>query len=72
MLAQDLAARIEANPSAIGGEEFHSWQRQAASSLPGVQCEAAALGGDPPAYRLEMLWPLGSGDSGRLVVWLRR
>ena len=70
MLAQDLAARIEANPSTLGENDFRAWQRQASDSLPGLQCEAAALGGSPSAYRVELLWPLGSGESGRLVVWL--
>ena len=70
MLAQDLAARIEANPRALGEDDFQAWQRQATDMLPGLQCEAAALGGSPPAYRVELLWPLSSGESGRLVVWL--
>lgn len=70
MLAQDLAARIAANPSALGGEDFRAWERQAVDSLPGLQCEAAASGGVPPKYRVELTWPLGSGEAGRLVVWL--
>ena len=72
MLAQDLSARIGANPSAAGGEELRSWRRQAASALPGLQCEVTALGGRPPAYRVEMRWPGGSGDVGRLVLWAGR
>ena len=72
MLAQDLSARIQANPYALRGDDFRSWQRQAASTLPGLQCEAGALGGSPPAYRLELRWPLGSGEPGRLVCWIGR
>ena len=72
MLAQDLVARIGTNPAAIGGEEFRSWQRRAAAALPGLQCEVAALGGTPPAYRVEMSWPAGAGDAGRLVLWAGR
>lgn len=72
MLAQDLSARIQANPSALSGEDFRSWQRQAASTLPGLQCEASAVGGSPPAYRLELRWPMSSGEPGRLVCWLGR
>ena len=72
MLAQDLVARIGANPSTAGGEELASWQRQAAVALPGLQCEVTALGGRPPAYRVEMRWPAGAGDAGRLVLWAGR
>lgn len=72
MLAQDLAARIGANPSATGGEGLRSWQRQAATSLPGMQCEVATLGGTPPAYRVELRWPADAGDTGRLVLWAGR
>ena len=72
MLAQDLVARIGADPSATGGEELRSWQRQAAAALPGLQCEVAALGGTPPAYRIEMSWPASAGDAGRLVLWTGR
>lgn len=72
MLAQDLVARIGANPSATGGEEFRSWQRRAADALPDLQCEVSALGGTPPAYRVEMSWPAGTGDAGRLVLWTGR
>ena len=71
-LAQDLFARIGADPSATGGEELRSWQRQAAAALPGLQCEVTALGGTPPAYRVEMRWPAGGGDAGRLVLWAGR
>lgn len=71
-LAQDLVSRIGAGPSATGGEEFRSWQRQAAAALPGLQCEVSALGGTPPAYRVEMSWPAGAGDDGRLVLWTGR
>ena len=72
MLAQDLVARIGANPSAAGGEGLRSWQRQAAAALPGLQCEVTALGGTPPAYRIEMSWPAGAADAGRLVLWAGR
>lgn len=72
MLAQDLVARIGANPSAAGGEELGAWQRQAASALPGLQCEVTALGGAPPAYRVEIRWPAGADDAGRLVLWVGR
>ena len=67
-----VAARIGANPSATGGQELRSWQRQAAAALPGLQCEVTALGGAPPAYRVELRWPAGSGDAGRLVLWTGR
>ena len=72
MLAQDLVARIGASPSAAGGGELGAWQRQAASALPGLQCEVTALGGTPPAYRVEMSWPAGTGDDVRLVLWAGR
>ena len=72
MLAQDLVARIGANDSAAGGEELRSWQRKAAAALPGLQCEVTALGGIPPAYRVEMRWPAGADDAGRLVLWVGR
>lgn len=72
MLAQDLVARIGANPSAVGGEAFGVWQRQAASALPGLQCEVTALGGAPPAYRVEMRWPAGADDAAQLVLWAGR
>ena len=72
MLAQDLLARIAANPSATGGEEFRSWQRQASATLPRLQWEVTALGGAPPAYRIEARWPAGAGDAGRLVLWAGR
>ena len=72
MLAQDLVARMGANPSAAGGEKLGAWQRQAASALPGLQCEVTALGGAPPAYRVEMRWPAGANDAGRLVLWVGR
>jgi len=72
MLVQDLVARIGANPSAAGGEELQSWQRQAAAALPGLQCEVTALGGAPPAYRVEMRWPAGAEDAGRRVLWVGR
>lgn len=72
MLAQDLVARIGADPLAVGGEELRSWQRHAAVALPGLQCEVTALGGAPPAYRVEMRWPAGAGDAGRLVLWVGR
>lgn len=72
MLAQDLVARIGANPAATGGEELQSWQRQAAAALPGLQCEVTALGGTPAAYRVELRWPASAGDAGRLVLWAGR
>lgn len=72
MLAQDLVARIDANSSAAGGEELRSWQRHAARALPGLQCEVTALGSMPPAYRVEMSWPQGADDAGRLVLWAGR
>ena len=72
MLSQDLVARIAANPSASGGEAFRSWQRRASATLPGLQCEVTALGGEPPAYRVEMRWPAGSGDTAGLVLWAGR
>ena len=72
MLAQDLVARIGVDPSAVSGEELRAWQRQAASALPGLQCEVTALGGAPPAYRIEMRWPADPEDAGRLVLWTGR
>ena len=72
MLAKDLVARITANPSTSGGDELRSWQRRASTTLPGLQCEVTALGGEPPAYRVEMGWPAGSGDTARLVLWAGR
>ncbi len=72
MLAEDLAARIEVDPAALGGEDFQAWKRQAMTTLRGLRCEATDLGGAPPAYRVELSWPLGSGESGRLVIWLGR
>lgn len=71
MLAQDLLARIAANPQAAGGAEFQAWQRQASAQLPGVQCEVTALGGAPSALRVEIRWP--GGDNGnRLLLWAGR
>lgn len=72
MLAQDLVARIGANPSATRGEELQSWQRQAAAALPGLQCEVTVLGGAPAAYRVELRWPASAGDADRLVLWAGR
>lgn len=72
MLAGDLLARIAANPSAAGGQELRSWQRQASAALPGLQCEVTALGGTPPAYRVEVRWPAGAGNADRLVLWAGR
>ena len=70
MLAQDLAARIRANPRAASGREYHSWHTEASARLPGLRCTVTPAGGAPPAYRLELRWPLNPEDSGRLVVWL--
>lgn len=72
MLAQDLAARIRANPQAAAGGEYRSWQAEASAHVPGLQCAVTAAGGAPPVYRLELRWPLSGADSGRLVVWLGR
>lgn len=72
ILAQDLVARVSANPSAAGGEELASWQRQAVSALPGLQCEVTALSGAPPAYRVEIRWPAAADDAGQLVLWAGR
>ena len=72
MLAKDLVTRIAANPSAAGGETYGSWQRRASATLPGLRCEVTALGGEPPAYRVEMHWPAGSGDTAGLVLWAGR
>lgn len=72
MLAQDLAARIEANPRAAGGGELQGWQAQASDRLPGLECAVTSLGGSPPAYRLELRWPLGEAEPGRLVIWMGR
>ncbi len=72
MLAKDLVAWIAANPSTSGGDELRSWQRRASATLPGLQCEVTALGGAPPAYRVEMRWPAGSGDTAGLVLWAGR
>jgi len=72
MLAQDLAARIRANPQSAAGSDYQSWQAQAAKRLPGLQCAITPAGGVPAAYRLELRWPLSPGDSGRLVAWLGR
>jgi len=51
MLAQDLVARIGANPSAAGGGELEAWQRHAVSAVPGLPCDVTVLGGTPPALR---------------------
>ena len=72
MLAQDLAARIRANPKAAGGGEFQSWRQQASGRLPGLECTVTPLGGSPPAYRLELRWAAGAAQPGRLVIWLGR
>ena len=72
MLAQDLAARIEANPKAAAGGELQSWQVQASGRLHGLECTVTSLGGSPPAYRLELRWPLGEAEPGRLVIWTGR
>ena len=72
MHGRDLAARIAANPAAAGGEEFRSWLDQAAGGLPGLQCSVTTLGGDPPAYRVEMRWPLAGDETGRTVLWIGR
>ncbi|MCY4156862.1 MAG: prepilin-type N-terminal cleavage/methylation domain-containing protein [Gammaproteobacteria bacterium] len=71
MLAEDLAARIRANPQAAAGSDYQSWQAEAARRLPGLQCAVTPAGG-ASAFRLELRWPLSSEDSGRLVVWLGR
>lgn len=71
MLAQDLLARIAANPQAAGGAEFQAWQRRASAQLPGVQCEITALGGAPSAFRIEIRWPAGD-DASRLLLWSGR
>lgn len=71
MLAQDLLARIAANPQAAGGAELQAWQRQASAQLPGVQCEVTALGGAPSAFRVEIRWP-GGGNGNRLLLWAGR
>ncbi len=70
MLAQDLAARIQANPQAGGGKEYQSWRTEASARLPGLTSTVTLAGGESPAYRLELSWPLSPEDSGRLVVWL--
>ena len=72
LLAKDLVARIAANPAAAGGETFRSWQRQASAALPGLQCEVTALGGAPPAYRVEVRWPAGADEDARLMLWVGR
>ncbi len=72
MMGQDLVARIAANPLASGGDELRSWQRQASAALPGLQCEVRALGGGPPAYRVEMRWRAGARDTAGLVLWVGR
>lgn len=72
MLAQDLAARIRANPQTAAGSGLQSWQAEAARRLPGLQCVVTPAGGAASAFRLELRWPLGPEDSGRLVVWLGR
>ena len=72
MLAEDLLARIAANPTAAGGSELASWQRQAAAALPGLRCEVTALGGSPPAWRVELRWAAGGEDTERLLLWSGR
>ncbi|WP_446830269.1 type IV pilus modification PilV family protein [Candidatus Foliamicus sp.] len=70
MLAQDLAARIQADPQAAGGGHFQEWRASAAQLLAGLQCTITALGGTPPAYRLQLDWPLGADESARLTIWI--
>ncbi len=72
MLAQDLAVRIQSSPQAAIAGRFQEWQAQASGSLPGLECTVTPLGGRPAAYRVELRWPSGAGDSGRLVIWLGR
>ena len=72
MHGQDLGARIAANPTAAGGAEFRSWLDQAGRALPGLQCDVTAMGGDPPAHRVEMRWPLAGEETGRAVLWIGR
>lgn len=72
MLAEDLAARIQANPQAAAGSDYQSWQAEAARRLPGLQCAVTPAGGGASAFRLELRWPLSSEAPGRLVVWLGR
>ena len=70
MHGQDLAARIAADPAAAGGPEFRSWLDQADDGLPSLQCDVTPMGGDPPAFRLELHWPLAGDEIGRTVIWI--
>ncbi len=72
MLAQDLAARIQANPQAAIDQECQSWRAEASARLPGLECALTPAGGAPPALRLELRWPLSPEESARLLVWIGR